>query len=77
MPGSFCREDYGIPCAVSGFEPLDLLGAIAALVQAVAEREPAVINTYGRSVRAEGNPVAQQMLDRVFEVGDHAMARLR
>ena len=64
----FLPEDYGIPCAVSGFEPLDLLGAIAALVHAVAEREPAVLNTYGRSVRAEGNPVAQGMLDKVFEV---------
>jgi len=64
----FLPEHYGIPCAVAGFEPLDLLAAIAALVHAMAEKTPGVFNTYGRSVRPEGNPVAQQMLDRVFEV---------
>jgi len=64
----FLPEDYGIPCAVAGFEPLDLLGAIAALVHAVAEGCPAVLNTYGRSVRPAGNPVAQHMLDTVFRV---------
>lgn len=64
----FLPQDYGIPCAVAGFEPLDLLGAIAALVHAVATGQPGVFNTYGRSVRASGNPVAQRMLDQVFEV---------
>jgi hydrogenase expression/formation protein HypD len=65
---SFLPEDYGIPCAVAGFEPLDLLSAMTALVHAVAERRPAVVNTYARSVRPAGNPVAQQMMDEVFEV---------
>jgi hydrogenase expression/formation protein HypD len=65
---TFLPEDYGMPCAVAGFEPLDLLGAIAALVRASVEGRPGVFNTYGRSVRTEGNPVAQRMLDDVFEV---------
>ena len=65
----FLPEVYHIPCAVAGFEPLDLLGAIAALVHAVVTGEPTVINTYGRGVRPEGNRVAQQMLARVFDVG--------
>ena len=65
----FLPRDYAIACAVSGFEPLDLLSAIAALVQAVVSGKPAVINTYGRGVRAAGNPVARQMLNRVFAVG--------
>jgi hydrogenase expression/formation protein HypD len=64
----FLPEDYGMPCAVAGFEPLDLLGAIAALVRASVEGTPGVFNTYGRSVRTQGNPVAQRMLDDVFEV---------
>jgi len=51
---------------------LDMLGAIAALVQSVVSGKPAVVNTYGRGVRAEGNPVAQQMLDRVFAIGPAA-----
>jgi hydrogenase expression/formation protein HypD len=65
---AFLPEDYEIPCAVAGFEPLDLLGAIAALVRASVRGTPGVFNTYGRSVRSEGNPVAKRMLDDVFEV---------
>jgi len=65
----FLPREYGIACAVSGFEPLDILSAIGALVQAVIAEEPAVINTYARGVRPEGNLVAKQLLARVFEVG--------
>ena len=68
----FLPEEYAIPCAVAGFEPLDLLSAIAALVRATVDEAPAVINSYGRSVRAGGNPVAQQLLNRVFAVGPAA-----
>ena len=68
----FLPTDYDIPCAVSGFEPLDLLSAIAALVSANRNQEPSVINSYGRSVRPAGNPVAQQLLARVFDVGPAA-----
>jgi hydrogenase expression/formation protein HypD len=67
----FLPRDYAMPCAVAGFEPLDILGAVAALVRAVVEsnEEPtSVINTYSRSVRPEGNPTAQRMMRQVFEV---------
>ncbi len=64
----FLPREYAIPCAVAGFEPLDILSAIGALVQAVVADEPAVINTYARGVRPEGNPVAQQLLAQVFAV---------
>lgn len=65
----FLPQDYGMAVAVSGFEPLDMLSALAALVRAVAEGKPAVINTYGRGVRPQGNPAAQDLLTRVFKVG--------
>lgn len=64
----FLPRDYGIPVAISGFEPLDLLSAIAALVRAAIHEAPAVINTYARGVRARGNPVALDLLARLFEV---------
>lgn len=64
----FLPREYGIPVAISGFEPLDLLSAIAALVRAAVQNEPAVINTYARGVRPQGNPVALDLLARVFEV---------
>ncbi|MCP4543000.1 MAG: hydrogenase formation protein HypD [Chloroflexi bacterium] len=66
----FLPDDYGIPCAVAGFEPLDILRAILALVEMVETNQPDVNNTYARSVRPEGNAVAQRVLDQVFEIAD-------
>ncbi len=66
---NFLPQTYGMPCAVAGFEPLDLLSAIAALVHAAVTQTPTVVNSYGRSVRPGGNPVAQEMMTRVFEIG--------
>lgn len=66
----FLPEDYGTPCAIAGFEPLDLLRAILALVTMAERDNPKVNNAYARSVRAEGNPSAQQAITRVFEVAD-------
>ncbi len=64
----FLPEEYGIGCAVAGFEPLDLLAAIAALVGMAEEGRAEVANAYGRSVREEGNPTAQEVMGRVFTV---------
>jgi hydrogenase expression/formation protein HypD len=66
----FLPQDYGIPCAVAGFEPLDILQSVAALVDAVEKGQPAVINTYSRGVRPEGNPTALNVMQRVFETSD-------
>ena len=66
---SFLPQLYQMPCAVSGFEPLDLLHAIHALVDAVTNNLPDVFNTYGRSVQTEGNLIAQKMIEDVFEIG--------
>ncbi len=64
----FLPHEYAIPCAVSGFEPLDILSAVAALVRAIVTQTPEVVNAYGRGVRPQGNPTAQAMLTRVFEL---------
>ncbi len=64
----FLPREYGIPCAVSGFEPLDMLQAVRLLVQAVAEGTPRVANAYPRGVTAEGNTVAQALMSQVFQV---------
>jgi hydrogenase expression/formation protein HypD len=65
----FLPECFGVPCAIAGFEPLDILQAIYALVEMVERGTPAVYNAYGRSVCSEGNPVAQQVMKRVFQIG--------
>lgn len=64
----FLPSEYGIPCAVSGFEPLDILDAVRALVESAADGAPRVANTYARGVTEEGNRVAQGIMAQVFEV---------
>jgi hydrogenase expression/formation protein HypD len=64
----FLPEDYQMPCAVAGFEPVDILQAVLSLVEMVEEKRPAVANVYARTVQPEGNPAAQAALARVFDV---------
>jgi hydrogenase expression/formation protein HypD len=64
----FLPDEYGISCVVAGFEPLDILRGVAELIELYEGGAPAVRNAYGRSVRAGGNTVALEMLDRVFEI---------
>ena len=65
----FLPQEYGIGCAVAGFEPLDILRALSDLVTMHESAEPDVTNTYARSVRPEGNQRAQEMMAEVFEIG--------
>ncbi|MDI7277011.1 MAG: hydrogenase formation protein HypD [Anaerolineae bacterium] len=64
----FVARDFHLPCTVAGFEPLDILQGIADLVEQREAGLSRVHNAYPRAVRAEGNPVAQELLARVFEV---------
>ena len=64
----FLPHDYSVACAVSGFEPVDILQAVFRLVQARAEGTPLVANAYRRGVTAQGNRVAQSLMAQVFEV---------
>lgn len=66
----FLPDDYSIPVAVAGFEPLDILRAILALVEMVEDGRADVANVYARSVRPEGNAAALQAIEQVFEVAD-------
>ena len=66
----FLPREYGVGCAVAGFEPLDILRAVAALVEMAEEGRAAVANTYSRSVRPEGNQTALDIMARIFQVGE-------
>lgn len=63
-------RDQGIPCVVTGFEPLDVLQGVAMLARQVVAGEARVENQYSRIVKPEGNPKARQILSRVFEPAD-------
>ena len=66
---SIARE-FNLPIVVGGFEPVDLLEAIAMLCDQLEEGRAEVENQYARSVRFEGNLLAQRMLADVLEVCD-------
>ncbi|MBN1102197.1 MAG: hydrogenase formation protein HypD [Deltaproteobacteria bacterium] len=63
-------EKYGIPCAVAGFEPVDILQAVHSLVDQIESGNARVDNCYPRAVAPEGNPKAQDVMNRVFETKD-------
>ena len=69
-PYRFIPDDYGIACAVSGFEPLDILLTVDMLVEQIENDDPKVENAYGRGVKPEGNPQAVRLMETVFETGD-------
>jgi hydrogenase expression/formation protein HypD len=63
----FIAMDYGIPCVVAGFEPLDILQCIDMLAQQTARGEAIVEIAYRRSVTRNGNITAQKMMEQVFQ----------
>src|ERR1700741_1405736 len=63
-------KEFHVPIVVGGFEPLDLLEAIAMLTAQLEEGRAEVENQYSRSVHYEGNLAAQRIMREVFEVTD-------
>jgi hydrogenase expression/formation protein HypD len=61
---------YGVPMAVTGFEPLDLSQGILQTVRMLEQGRVEVENAYPRLVTFEGNRPAQQMIGQVFEERD-------
>jgi hydrogenase expression/formation protein HypD len=59
---------FRVPIVVTGFEPLDLLEGIHLCVRQLEEGRAEVENQYSRSVRREGNRLAQELIREVFEV---------
>jgi len=63
----FVPREYGIACAVTGFEPLDILFSVERLVEQIEKGEPKMETTYTRGVKPEGNIEARKLMDQVFE----------
>ncbi|MDP8211963.1 MAG: hydrogenase formation protein HypD [Candidatus Zapsychrus exili] len=61
-------EKYKVPIVVTGFEPLDLLEGIYLCIKQMEEGIYKVENEYVRSVKADGNVKAQEIINDVFEV---------
>ena len=63
---------HGVPIVVTGFEPLDILEGVRRAVVQLEGGRAEVENAYARAVRPEGNEVAREMLERVFELTDRS-----
>jgi hydrogenase expression/formation protein HypD len=70
-PYRFVPEEYGKPFVTAGFEPLDILQAIAMLLTQISEGRCCVENQYTRCVSEAGNPRALAFLKEVFELRPH------
>jgi hydrogenase expression/formation protein HypD len=63
-------EKYKVPIVVTGFEPLDILQGIYMTVKQLEEGRHEVENQYSRAVNKEGNLNAQNIVSKVFKIGN-------
>ena len=62
----FLAEEQGVPCVVTGFEPVDVMKGVEMLVHQVVEGRSAVEIEYSRVVKWGGNRKAQEVMAGVF-----------
>ena len=63
-------ERFHVPIVITGFEPLDILEGILMTVRQLEQGRFEVENQYPRVVKREGNLMAQDLVNQVFEIGD-------
>lgn len=69
-PYRLISERYKVPQVIAGFEPVDVLIAVAMIIGQVNEGKAEVQNEYTRSVRLLGNVKAKEIMAEAFEVHD-------
>jgi len=69
-PYEFIPRQYGLPGAVTGFEPVDILLGINNILEQIRSEKVVVANEYTRVVRADGNPLARKVMDDLLETED-------
>lgn len=64
----FIVDEYKMPAAVCGFEALDILSGIHYIVKQITHNEDKVFqNLYQRCVRPQGNVIANELIEEIFE----------
>ncbi len=61
---------HGLGVVVSGFEPVDMMQSVLMLTEQIEQEAPKVEVQYQRVVQKDGNIIAQQLLEDVFEHAD-------
>jgi hydrogenase expression/formation protein HypD len=59
-------EKYKKPCVVTGFETLDILEGLYMLLRQIEAGQAKAEIQYRRVVKPDGNPIARELLSRVF-----------
>ena len=62
--------DFKRPCVVAGFEPQQIIEALAIIAQQVADGQSELKSVYGAVVTRQGNEIAQKIVQQCFEPTD-------
>jgi len=73
---SFLEEEGGVPAAIAGFEPVDMLRGILSILKMRSTGGLGVENCYPRAVRAGGNLKALNLMDQMLEPSDEVWRAL-
>ncbi len=63
-------NQYKRPCVVAGFEPVQIMEALAEICDQMAKGQPMLKSMYTAVVTAEGNLTAQALVSDTFDVTD-------
>ncbi|HID60999.1 MAG TPA: hydrogenase formation protein HypD [Hadesarchaea archaeon] len=63
----FLPRAHGLPTVVAGFEPIDVLMAVAQILLMIKENKPDVKIEYKRLVKWTGNEYAKKLIGEVFD----------
>jgi hydrogenase expression/formation protein HypD len=69
-PYKFIADEYHRACVIAGFEPADIMQSLMMLARQIEENDPSVEIQYLRVVKPEGNHVAREVINEVYEVAD-------
>jgi len=69
-PYEFLINKYKIPCAVAGFEPIDILRGINLILEQIVYAKPRLDVEYSRVVKENGNEIALKLMSEVFDLDD-------
>ena len=67
---SLLLKRFKKPCVVAGFEPMQIIDAIAEICRQLADGKPQVASLYHAAVTAAGNKTAQKIINETFDIAD-------
>lgn len=63
----FLPDNFGLPTVITGFEPIDILMAVASILKMIDKRKPGLEIEYKRLVKPDGNPYVKKLINEVFK----------